>query len=153
MTDINGTRYTHFDARVERHRRLIRSLCWRGAGGDQDTFLQLWRARHSLRDGATEGEIREWVRLHCRRVISHHLRRSDVTTVTLDQDAQIAAEAVDHRAELEALAIGLTEQEHKLLRLFMEGYQQVEIAALWGMHPDSVGRLKRHMREKRKKNI
>lgn len=161
MTDINGTRYTHFDAIVERHRRLIRSLCWRGAGGDeelcadlmQDTFLQLWRARHSLRDGATEGEIREWVRLHCRRVISHHLRRSDVTTVTLDQDAQIAAEAVDHRAELEALAIGLTEQEHKLLRLFMEGYQQVEIAALWGMHPDSVGRLKRQMIEKMKKNI
>ncbi len=161
MTDSNGTRYTDFDALVERHRGLIRSLCWRGADGDgalcadlmQEVLVQLWRQRHRLRAGASRGEEREWVRWHCRSVVSHHRRQPLVPLVSLDEAALVAAEAVDHRAELEALAAGLSEQEHRLLQLLMEGYSQVEIAALWQMHPDSVGRLKRQMIEKMKKNI
>ena len=74
-------------------------------------------------------------------------------TVPLDEAAGVAVEAVDHRDELEALAVDLTEQEHRLLQLLMEGYRQTEIAVLWGMHPDSVSRMRRRMIEKMRKNI
>ena len=71
MTEGDKTRYTEFDALVERHRGLIRSLCWRSAAGDaalcadlmQETIGRLWHVRCSLRQGASEGEVREWVRL------------------------------------------------------------------------------------------
>ena len=161
MTDSNKTRYTEFDALVERHQGLIRSLCWRDAGGDagmcadlmQEVLMQLWRQRHRLRAGVSRGEEREWVRLQTRNVLQHHRRHPLPPLVSLDEAAQVAVDAVDHRAELEALAAGLSEQEHRLLQLLTEGYSQVEIAALWQMHPDSVGRLKRQMIEKMKKNI
>ena len=120
MTDSNKTRYTEFDALVERHQGLIRSLCWRDAGGDagvcadlmQEVLMQLWRQRHRLRAGVSRGEEREWVRLQTRNVLQHHRRHPLPPVVSLDEAAQVAVDAVDHRAELEALAAGLSEQEN-----------------------------------------
>lgn len=160
MTEIDRTRYKDFDALVARHQGLIRSLCWRAADGDgalcadlmQEVVCQLWRSRYRLRAGASEGEVREWVRLHCRSVVSHQRRRNVLPLAPLDEAAEVAAQ-VDHREQLEELTAGLTDQEYQLLKLLIDGYQQVEIAAMWDMHPDSVGRLKRQMIEKMKKNI
>lgn len=161
MVDKKHTRYSEFDALVERHRGLLRSLCWRAAQGDgtlcadlmQETIVQLWHQRQRLRASASEGETREWVKLQCRSVLSHYQRHNKPTVVPLAKAASIPVDAVDHREQLDDLATTLDEQEHRLLQLLMEGYTQVEIAAMWGIHEDSVGRMKRKMIEKMKKNI
>ena len=89
MADDRTSRYSDFDALMERHQRFIKGLCWWYAGGKadrvadlmQEVMAALWHWRHTLRPGATALQERAWVHIRCRSVFEHMRRRQQVETV------------------------------------------------------------------------
>lgn len=159
LTTDNRDRYSDFDALVGRHRRMIRAIClWHATGGAvecddlvQEVLTSLWRYRHTLREGASPGEEKAWVRWHCRSVISHMRRRKQVETTRLDDD-QLPATNVedDHRATIAELATDLTAHEQQVLQMILDGYQTEEIAERLGIKTRSVAQTRWRIVQKMK---
>lgn len=157
----NRTRYDDFDSLVDRHKALVRRMCWWHASGNsmrcadlmQDCFLALWHYRHTLRADASERQERAWVKLHCRSVFSHSDRREEVETVPLEEGMAVAEESESPRQRLEEMAACLTPYEHRVLELILDGYSIAEIAETLEIKPASVSQLRYRMIEKMRNTI
>lgn len=155
------TRYDDFDRLMQRHKALIRHLCWWQASGHreecedlmQDCLASLWHYRHTLREDANEHQERLWVKYHCRSVFSHRNEKPVLKTASLDEARTVADETIDNRALIAELAVGLTDSEHRLLDLIVEGYSISEIATLLGVKPASVSQARYRIIEKMKQQI
>lgn len=162
MTQKDRNRYDDFDAMVARHRKLIRGLCWWKAGGQawlmseliQEVTTQLWHYRHKLRPDATPGEERAWVRLHCRSVFAHSMRKGEreVEVVPLEEAALVAADEGSHAEIIDRLAANLTHQEHRVLELILDDYTDGEIASLLHIGEEEAKRLHNSVIKKMKQN-
>lgn len=162
MTQKDRNRYDDFDALVARHRKLIRGLCWWKAGGQawlmseliQEVATQLWHYRHKLRPDATPGEEHAWVRLHCRSVFAHSMRKGEreVEVVPLEEAALVAADEGSHAELLDRLAANLTHQEHRVLELILDDYTDGEIASLLHIGEEEAKRLHASVIKKMKQN-
>ena len=154
-------RYSDFDRLMQRHKALIRRLCWWQASGHredcedlmQDCLADLWHYRHTLRPDATERQERLWVKYHCRSVFSHRNARSSIETTSLDEARTVAEETTDNRALIATLSTTLTDAEHRLLDLIMDGYSTAEIAALLGVKNATVSQTRYRIIEKMKQQI
>ena len=151
-------RYSDFDRLMQRHKALIRRLCWWQASGHredcedlmQDCLAALWHYRHTLRPDANERQERLWVKYHCRSVFSHLNARHSIDTTSLDEARTIAEETVDKRALINSLATTLTEYEHRVLDLILDGYTTAEIAATMGIKAASISQTRYRIIEKMK---
>jgi len=158
MSTNDTTRYGGFDELMERHQRLIRSLCWWYAGGNtaktsdliQDVLLKLWHYRHTLRAGSTAAQERQWVRLHCRSVFEHQRRKPTVETVLLDEEFDRATDNGGYREQIDRLAVDLNGEEQQLLELTLDGYTDGEMAEAMQKSEREVARLRKSMIEKMK---
>ena len=159
MAEDDTTRYADFDALMTRHRGLIKSLCWWYAGGQadrvadlmQEAMLALWHYRHTLRPDASAAQERQWVRLHCRSVFDHQRRRPVVETVPLEDTLGVAADD-DRCAEMiDRLADGLSDREHRVLGLLLDGYTDGEMAAALRIGEAEAKRLHATVIEKMKR--
>ena len=147
---------------IERHRSLIRGLCWRRSRGDinrctelvQGCYLALWRAMPKLHEGIPLRQERSWVAWQCRNALSHLLGRKrhwwlplDTVADTLEADTGLA-----DRERLEELAEGLSPREWRYLQLLLDGYNTDEIADMLQIKPDSVYKMRRRVIDKMKQN-
>ena len=160
MGDKDTARYSGFDALMERHQELVRTLCWWHAGGDtertadlvQEVMMSLWHYRHTLRSGASAGEERQWVRWHCRSVFSHLRRKGDVETVPLEEAPEVADDDRSGRDLIDRLADGLNDRERQMLELVLDGYTDGEAATALGVTEAEARRLHATVIEKMKRN-
>ena len=158
MSDNGTTRYTDFDALVARHRGLIKSLCWWYANGEaermadlmQEVLAYLWHARHTLREGSTAAQERQWVRVRCRSVFEHLGRRPQVEAVPLEEARQVAVEDTTARDTIDRLATDLTELEHQVLELLLDDYTDGEIGDILHLPSGEAKRLHASVIEKMK---
>lgn len=158
MSEHDNTRYINFDRLMARHRGLIKRLCWWYAGGKadavadlmQEVMLHLWRYRHTLR--ADAGELQEWawVWIRCRSVFEHQRRRPKVDTVPMEEALHVAAEDTTARDAIDRLAASLTDLEHSVLELVLDGYTDGEIAAVLAVSAAEARRLHATVIEKMK---
>ena len=158
MSEHDNTRYNDFDRLVARHRGLIKRLCWWYAGGKadavadlmQEVMLHLWRYRHTLRADAGELQERAWVWIRCRSVFEHLRRRPKVETVPMEEALHVAAEDTTARDAIDRLAASLTDLEHSVLELVLDGYTDGEIASILQVTAVEARRLHATVIEKMK---
>ncbi len=156
-TDTN--RYSDFDRLMQRHKGLIRRLCWWQASGHreecedlmQDCLADLWHYRHTLRPDANEKQERLWVKYHCRSVFSHRNARPTIETTTLDEARTVAEENIDTRSLIAELATTLSDSEHRVLDLILNGFSTAEIAELLGVKAATISQTRYRIIEKMKK--
>lgn len=154
-------RYSDFDRLVQRHKALIRRLCWWQASGHrqdcedlmQDCLAALWHYRHTLRQDANEKQERLWVKYHCRSVFSHRNARHTIETTTLDEASSLAEENTDNRKLINELSSTLSDGEHRVLNLIIDGFSTAEIATLLGVKAATVSQTRYRIIEKMKKQI
>lgn len=158
MSEHDNTRYNDFDRLVARHRGLIKRLCWWYAGGKadavadlmQEVMLHLWRYRHTLRADAGELQERAWVWIRCRSVFEHLRRRPTVETVPLEAALHVAAVDESHAELIDRLAADLTDAEHKVLELVLDGYTDGEMGMVLKISAAEAKRLHAAVIEKMK---
>lgn len=158
----NNARYDDFDRMVQRHSSLIRQLCWWHASGRsdecadlvQECLIALWHYRHTLRPGATQGQERQWVKYHCRSVFSHQDAKQRPWLASLDEASALAQEdPSDDRERIEEMAQHLSDYEHRVLNLILDGYSVGDIANLLGIKARSVSQIRFRIIEKMRKEI
>ena len=158
MAQEDTSRYSDFDALVERHQGLVKSLCWWYAGGRadvvsdlmQEVLAHLWRYRHTLREGSTTAQERAWVWIRCRSVFEHLRRRPRVETVPLEEGLHVAVEDTSARDAIDQLAAGLTPLEHCVLELVLDGLTDGEIGEVLHVPATEARRLHATVIEKMK---
>lgn len=151
---------------------MIRAFClWHGGIGVmtcddvmQEVLASLWRHRHDLRPGASDGEERVWIRFHCRSVASHLRRKKNIATVSLsslstrspytqESDDWCAVDSANNRQTIEDLSSTLTPHERQVLQLMLDGYSNDEIAELLQIKPRSVTQTRWRIVKKMKDEI
>lgn len=155
------TRYDDFDRMMLRHKKLIKAMCWWRASGDasvcadlmQEVLLAMWQRRASIREGACEQQEKAWVRLQCRSVFSHIGRRHKIETLSLDEALAKADESRNLRAEIEEMSTTLTDREHYILNMILDGYTVSEIAEHLGIKAASVSQTRQRIIQKMRKEI
>lgn len=155
------TRYDDFDRMMLRHRKLIKALCWWRASGDasvcadlmQEVLMAMWQRRATIREGTGVQQEKAWVRLQCRSVFSHIGRRHRVETVPMDEAMAKADESRNLRAEIEDMASVLTDHEHRILDMILDGYTASEIARHLGIKAASVSQARQRIIQKMRKEI
>ena len=157
--------YQRFDNLVERHRWLIRRLCWRHSSGSVDLcdelvhecYVSIWSHLASLRADSHTLQQTAWVIWQCRSVFSHRYRTGNSILVgnaserfnewpaDIVQPDETDSGISDTRELLYELSTGLTPRERQLLSLIIEGYSPGEIADITGTTPDAVKKMRQRM--------
>ena len=129
------TKYERYDLLVERHRRLIRKLCWRRSSGDenlcddlvQECYIALWEHFDSLRPEvhAMQETVDE----------SHY-------------DYLPTPDASETREILDGLAPTLSLDEQRLFALMRQDLTDLEIAERLGLKPRTIREKQRRIIEK-----
>lgn len=154
MTETS--RYKDFDRLLAHNQRLIEWMCWYYADGDtylyqelvQQVRVALWDRWRSLRKGSNQHMEKAWVIWQCRSVHSHYRRRKRIDTIPLDEELPIHEDEGNALELIEELAVGLSQEERRLLNLLLEGYNQNEIAKAMSLSPSEVSKRHSHMIEK-----
>lgn len=156
-------KYEQFDSLIERYRKLIRKLCWRHSVGSeslcdelvQDCYISIWCHLPSLRPDCHHLQLTAWVVFQCRSVFSHRDRRKEFDWEPIDEhlaDTLPANEPNDRHEFLEGLAEELSESEHRLLSLLLEGFSRGEIAEKMNMSVEAVNKMRQRLIKKLKDN-
>ena len=162
MNDDYAVLEERFVGLIQRHRTLIRSLCWHRTNGDvercaelvQECYIALWRALPALRADLASWQERGWVYWRCRSVFSRRYRRRQRWWLPLDAvpDALLAEKAAADRERLEELAENLSPREQRYLQLLLEGYDTAEIAEQLHVGTDAVYKIRQSIIKKMKQN-
>lgn len=158
------TRKKTFDALVNRHRLLIRRLCWLRAHGDellyndlsQECYATIWNSIDKLRPKASAFQQRLWVVLLCRSTIGHYLRHEPLQLVPLESVAdtlKVATGNENLREAIDELAVGLSDTERKVIYLGIEGYSHLEIGIKLGVKADTVAHIRSRAIGKMRKEL
>ena len=153
------TKYERYDLLVERHRRLIRKLCWRRSSGDenlcddlvQECYIALWEHFDSLRPEVHAMQETAWVVWQCRSVFSHRKRESEKDLPSVDEshyDYLPAPDASETRELLDGLARTLSLDEQRLFALMRQDLTDLEIAERLGLKPRTIREKQRRIIEK-----
>lgn len=151
------TKYERFEELIERHRGLIRKLCWwRSSGNEslcddlvQECYLAMWEHLDSLRPVAVKQQETAWVSWQCRSVFSHHDRENSLPSVDESHFANLPVpDASEVRDILDDLAQSLTLDEQHLFDLMRQDLTDLEIAEHLGLTPRTVREKQRKIIEK-----
>ena len=164
MTGNDGTKYKQFDDLINRHRKLIRKLCWRHSSGSesqcdelvQDCYISIWRHLPSLRPDSHRLQQTAWVVLQCRSVFSHRQRHKPPDWLPFDEqlaDTLPARDDTSRKELIEDYAADLSPNERHLLALMMEGYGQKEIAEELGVSVEAAKKMRQRLIKKIRVNV
>ena len=143
----DSTKYDNFELLIERHRGLIRKLCWWRSSGNEDLcddlvqecYLAIWQHLDSLRPDVVKLQEAAWVVWQCRSVFSHGDR--EITLPPADErlfDHLPAPNANETREILDDLAQALTPDEQHLFALMRQDLTELEIAERLHLKPRTV---------------
>lgn len=129
---------------LRRHRPLVWSLCWARAHGDyehcrdlvQEVSLSLWEHYGRLRPHANALQERAWVLWHTRSVLDHLHRHPSPTLVPLPKEMPVAEE--NSSETLDDLLAHLGEDDRRLVRMRLDGYEAEEIGRALGIKRNAV---------------
>ena len=150
-------KYERFNLLVERHRGLIRKLCWwRSSGNEvlcddfvQECYLAIWQHFDSLRSDVVKLQEAAWVIWQCRSVFSHGERKD--TFPSADEKLLDYLPAPDDYYVSEALddlAQQLNPDEQRLFTLMRQDLTDLEIAERLHLKPRTVREHQRQIIEK-----
>lgn len=151
------TKYDNFELLVERHRGLIRKLCWWHSSGEeslcddlvQECYLSLWQHFNTLRPGIAKLQEAAWVVWQCRSVFSHGERKD---TFPLADEGILDRTPVPNHNEtreiLDDLAQVLTPDEQHLFSLMRQDLSDLEISERLHLKPRTVREKQRQIIEK-----
>lgn len=154
------SKYDRFDNLIDRHRDLIRELCWHYASGEEalcaelmhDCYITIWKRLPGLSSDSSVFKQRLWVMWQCRSFLSHRNRKKKrQETLSIDMvDKEIASlpDSNEAREAIEELAVVLNDRERLLLNLLLEGYSYKEIGEALGLKPDSVKKMRQRIIQK-----
>ena len=157
------TTYNNFELLVERHRGLIRRLCWWHSSGDeslcddlvQECYLAMWEHYGTLRPDVAKLQEVAWVVWQCRSVFSHrgrtpgdagrHIRIDRMMLDIADDDVRAPRDVAE---TLDELATLLTPDEQLLFSLMRQDLTDGEIAERLHLKPRTVREHQRAIIEK-----
>ena len=131
-----------------RHREAVWRVCWRYAKGDrarcenmvQEVWITLWLKFDDLKTDVTEWEQRAWVKRITRSVLVDLYRRSDpeperLTPMLINT---LPDTRVNYAESIDDLLATLTDEEERMMRMRLEGYDAHEIADEFKMERNTV---------------
>lgn len=162
------TKYNNFEQLVERHRGLIRKLCWwrllhkvagHSTSGDeslcddlvQECYLAIWEHYDTLRPNVAKLQEVAWVVWQCRSVFSHrdrkpgNVRIDDAMNDYVDEAVRAPMDVAEILDELASL---LTPDEQRLFALMRQDLSDLEIAERIHLKPRTVREKQRQIIEK-----
>lgn len=138
MAEIRTPRHEAYNAFIQRHREAVWSVCWRYAKGDrvkcenmvQEVWIALWLKFDDLKTDVTEWEQRAWVKRITRSVLVDLYRRSDPEPERLTPALinTLPDTHIDYAESIDDLMASLTDDEERMMRMRLEGYDAQEIA-------------------------
>ena len=147
MTHEN-TKHEAYGAFMVRHREAVWRVCWRYAKGDrarcenmvQEVWIALWLKFDDLKTDVTEWEQRAWVKRITRSVLVDLYRRSDpeperLTPMLINT---LPDTRVNYAESIDDLLATLTDEEERMMRMRLEGYDAHEIADEFKMERNTV---------------
>ena len=122
---------------MQRHREAVWRICWRYAKGDR---AALWLRFDELKTDVTEWEQRAWVKRITRSVLVDLYRRSEPEPERLTPALinTLPDTSVDYAESIDNLMVALTDDEEKMMRMRLEGYDAQEIADEFNMERNAV---------------
>ncbi len=133
---------------MQRHREAVWRICWRYAKGDrarcenmvQEVWIALWLRFDELKTDVTEWEQRAWVKRITRSVLVDLYRRSEPEPERLTPALinTLPDTSVDYAESIDNLMVALTDDEEKMMRMRLEGYDAQEIADEFNMERNAV---------------
>lgn len=138
MAEIRTPRHEAYNAFIQRHREAVWSVCWRYAKGDrvkcenmvQEVWIALWLKFDDLKTDVTEWEQRAWVKRITRSVLVDLYRRSDPEPERLTPALinTLPDTHINYAESIDDLMASLTDDEERMMRMRLEGYDAQEIA-------------------------
>ena len=123
---------------MQRHREAVWRVCWRYAKGDrarcenmvQEVWIALWLKFDELKTEVTEWEQRAWVKRISRSVLVDLYRRAgpDLERLTPALINTLPDTYIDYAESIDDLMTALTDDEQKMMRMRLDGYDAQEIA-------------------------
>lgn len=148
MAQHNAQRYEAYNAFLLRHREAVWRVCWKFAKGNrvkcedmvQEVWITLWLRFDELNENYNEWQQRVWVKRVTRSVIIDLYRRSEPETEQLTPVLiQTMPETTINLAEdIDDLLALLPEDEERMMRMRLEGYDAQEIADEFKMNRNAV---------------
>ena len=160
---VDRTKYDNFELLVERHRGLIRKLCWWRSSGNEDLcddlvqecYLALWQHFDKLSPDIAKLQEAAWVAWQCRSVFSHgdrepgnagtHIRIDCMVFDIVDDNVCAPRDVAE---TLDELATLLTPDEQRLFALMRQDLTDLEIAERLHLKPRTIREKQRMIIEK-----
>lgn len=148
MAQPSSQRYEEYNAFLLRHREAVWQVCWRYAKGNrarcedmvQEVWIALWLRFDQLNESYSEWQQRVWVKRVTKSVLVDLYRRSEpeseqLTPVLIQTMPDTTINLAEDIDDLLAL---LPEDEERLMRMRLEGYDAQKIADAFGIERNAV---------------
>ena len=143
-----NTKHEAYGAFMVQHREAVWRVCWQYAKGDrvrcenmvQEVWIALWLRFDELKTDVTEWEQRAWVKRITRSVLVDLYRRSDpeperLTPMLINT---LPDNRVNYAESIDDLMATLTDEEERMMRMRLEGYDAQEIADEFKMERNAI---------------
>lgn len=148
MDEHSTQRYEAYNAFLLRHREAVWHVCWKFAKGNreacedmvQEVWIALWLRFDELNESYNEWQQRTWVKRITRSVLVDLYRRAEpegerLTPVLIQT---MPDTTINLAEDIDDLLAMLPEEEERLMRLRLEGYDAQEIADKFGIDRNAV---------------
>lgn len=148
MADENRQRYDAYCAFIERHRETVWHVCYRFAKGNraacedmvQEVWLALWLRFDQLKTDVPEVMQKAWLKRLTRSVLVDLYRRSEPEADRLTPALvnMLPDTHIDYAESIDDLMATLSDDEERMMRMRLEGYDAQEIADEFKMERNAV---------------
>lgn len=148
MADECRQRYDAYCAFIRRHRETVWHTCYRFAKGNrvacedmvQEVWIALWLRFDQLKTDAPELMQRAWLKRLTKSVLVDLYRRSepDADRLTPVLIQTMPDTTINLAEDIDDLLVLLPEEEERLMRMRLEGYDAQEIADALGIERNAV---------------
>jgi len=148
MEERSGQQYDAYCAFIERHRETVWRTCYHFAKGNrvacedmvQEVWIALWLRFDQLKTNAPELMQRAWLKRVTQSVLVDLYRRaeSEPERLTPALVNTLPDTHVDYAESIDDLMSTLSDDEERLLRMRLEGYDAQEIADEFKMERNAV---------------
>ena len=145
---MNKQRYDDYCAFIQRHRETVWRACYRFAKGNrmacedmvQEVWISLWMKFDQLKTEASEREQRAWMKRITQSVLVDLYRRAEPESERLTPAIinMLPDSCVNYAESIDDLMAALTDDEERMMRMRLEGYDAQEIADEFKMERNAV---------------